>query len=120
MTATLFGAGALGGHVATALAASGLGFLNLVDGDVLLPGNVVGHVAGHDQVGRDKVQAVHRVIGGHAPWTEVTEFQESPMTPGEIRVRISNADIVVDATGNGHGGAGRWSAPGFRCALSRG
>ena len=101
VTATLFGAGALGGHVATAPAASGLGFLNLVDGDVLLPGNVVRHVAGHDQVGRAKVQAVHRVIGGHAPWTEVAEFQESPMTPGEIRARISNADIVVDATGNG-------------------
>ena len=101
VTATLFGAGALGGHVATALAASGLGFLNLVDGDVLLPGNVVRHVSGHDQVGMDKVQVVHRVIGGHAPWTEVTEFQESPMTPGEIRARISNTDIVVDATGNG-------------------
>ena len=98
--ATLFGAGALGGHVATALAASGLGYLNIVDGDVLLPGNVVRHVAGHDQVGRAKVQAVHRVIGEHAPWAEVVEFQESPMTPGQIRKRLSNADIVVDATGN--------------------
>ena len=100
MTATLFGAGALGGHVAVALAESGLGHLNIVDGDVLLPGNVVRHVAGHDQVGRAKVQAVHRVISGHALWTEVTEFQEAPMTPGQIRERISNVDIVVDATGN--------------------
>ena len=100
MTATLFGAGALGGHIAVALAASGLGCLNIVDGDVLLPGNVVRHVAEHDQVGRSKVQAVHRIISGHAPWTEVAEFQESPMTPGQIRERISNTDIVVDATGN--------------------
>ena len=100
MTATLFGAGALGGYVATALAASGFGYLNIVDGDVLLPGNVVRHVAGHDQVGRAKVQAVHQVIAGHAPWTEVAEFPVSPMTPGQIRERISNADIVVDATGN--------------------
>ena len=100
MTATLFGAGALGGHVAVALAASGLGYLNIVDGDVLLPGNVVRHVAGHDQVGRAKVQTVRRVISGHAHWTEVAEFPESPMTPGQIRERISNADFVIDATGN--------------------
>ena len=100
MTATLFGAGALGGFVATALAESGFGYLNIVDGDVLLPGNVVRHVAGHDQVGRAKIQAVHRVIDRHAPWTEVGEFPEWPMTPGQIRARISNVDIVVDATGN--------------------
>ena len=100
MTATLFGAGALGGYVATTLAASGLGYLNIVDGDVLLPGNVVRHVAGHEQVGRAKVEAVRRVIDGHAPWTEVAEFPEAPMTPGQIRERISGADIVVDATGN--------------------
>ena len=49
---TLFGAGALGGHVGTALAESGLGSLDVVDGEVLLPENVVRHVAGHDQVGR--------------------------------------------------------------------
>ena len=46
--ATLFGAGALGGHVGTALAESGLGRLDIVDSDVLLPENVVRHVAGHD------------------------------------------------------------------------
>lgn len=60
MTATLFGAGELGVYVATALVASGFGYLNIVDGDVLLPGNVVRHVVGHDQVGRAKVRAVHQ------------------------------------------------------------
>ena len=34
---TLFGAGALGGHVGTALTESGLGSLDVVDGEVLLP-----------------------------------------------------------------------------------
>ena len=100
MTATLFGAGALGGYVAAALAASGFGYLNIVDGDVLLPGNVVRHVVGHEQVGRAKVEAVRRAIDEHAPWTKVAEFPEAPMTPGQIRERISGADIVVDATGN--------------------
>ena len=49
--AVLFGTGALGGHTATLLAESGLGSLKLVDPDVLLPGNVVRHIAGHGLVG---------------------------------------------------------------------
>ena len=98
--ATLFGAGALGGHVGTTLAESGLGRLDIVDGDVLLPENVVRHVAGHEQVGRPKVQAVHHVIEKHAPWTAVAEFPEAPATPSRIRELISDADIVVDTTGN--------------------
>ena len=97
---TLFGAGALGGHVGTTLAESGLGRLDIVDGDVLLPENVVRHVAGHEQVGRPKVQAVHQVIQKHAPWTAVAEFPEAPATPSRIRELISGADIVVDTTGN--------------------
>ena len=98
--ATLFGAGALGGYVGTTLAESGLGYLDIVDGDVLLPGNVVRHVAGHDQVGKAKTQAVRQVIENHAPWAEVREFLESPMTPGRVRELISDADIVVNTTGN--------------------
>ena len=100
LRATLFGAGALGGYVGTTLAESGLGHLDIVDADVLLPGNVVRHVAGHDQAGKAKVQAVHQVVVNHAPWTEVGEFLESAMTPGRIRELISSADVVVNTTGN--------------------
>ena len=98
--ATLFGAGALGGYVATTLAESGLGRLDIVDGDVLLPENVVRHVAGRDQVGKPKVQAVRHVIETHAPWTEVAEFPEAPFAPRRIRELTSRADVVIDATGN--------------------
>ena len=75
-------------------------FLEIVDPDVLLPGNVVRHVAGHGQVGASMVQAVSVVIKDHAPWTEVTGFQESPRTPNQMRERIGDADIIVDTTGN--------------------
>ena len=98
--ATVFGAGALGGHTATLLAESGVGFVDLVDPDVLLPGNVVRHISGHSMVGVPKVQAVHAVIGDHAPWTEVSGFLEGPRTRREIEERIRSADIVVDTTGN--------------------
>ena len=98
--ATVFGAGALGGHVAVLLAECGIGFLDVVDPDLLLPGNVVRHVAGHRHVGAPKVRAVQEVVRDHVPWAEVSCFREGPHSPKEIGERISNADIVVDTTGN--------------------
>ena len=98
--AVVFGAGALGGHVAVTLAESGLGSLDIVDSDVLSPGNVVRHVAGHDQVGAPKIEAVEKVVRNHAPWTGVSTHDESPRAPSEIGRRIREADVVVDATGD--------------------
>ena len=99
--AVVFGAGALGGNVALALAASGVGILDLVDGDVLTPGNVVRHVAGYWAAGWPKVAAVSTIVEQHARWTKTNTFVEWPRTPSEIRKRISPAHIVVDATGDG-------------------
>ena len=100
--AVVFGAGALGGHAALTLAESGIGSMEIVDYDVLLPGNVVRHVAGHDHVGELKVDAVKTAIENHAPWTEVAVFEKSspPRTPDELRERVADADIVVDTTGS--------------------
>ena len=98
--ATVFGAGALGGYTATAIAQSGLGCLDLVDRDLLLPGNVARHIAGHQYVGQPKAAAVQSVVNEHAPWTKVSAYLEMPFTPGEILRHIENADIVIDATGN--------------------
>ncbi len=100
--AVVFGAGALGGHTALTLAESGIGSIEIVDYDVLLPGNVVRHVAGHDQVGKPKVDAVKAAIEAHAPWTTVSVFKKSPpaRTPMELRERVADADIVIDTTGN--------------------
>lgn len=102
MSAVVFGAGALGGHTALALAESGVGQLNIIDHDVLLPGNVVRHVVGNDQIGSTKVRAVEREIAKHAPWTKVSVHEEVPVTPNPIKIKalIANADIVVDTTGN--------------------
>lgn len=97
----VFGAGAIGGHAAVALAESGVGRLRLVDGELLTPGNVVRHVCGHDQVGMPKIEAVHLVVKAHAPWTEVETRPDSPLKPDAIRDLIRDADVVVDTTGNG-------------------
>ena len=98
--AVVFGAGALGGHVAVALAESGLGSIDLVDDDVLSPGNVVRHVAGHDEIGATKVVAVEAAVKNHAPWTAVNAHRERPQTPSAIQARIVDSDVVVDATGD--------------------
>ena len=73
--AVVFEADALGGHTALTLAESGLGSIKIVDHDVLLPGKVVRHVAGHRQVCRRKVEAVQVVIADHAPWTTVSVYE---------------------------------------------
>lgn len=98
--AVLFGAGALGGYVATSITQSGLGALDIVDGDFLLPGNVARHVAGHQHAGNAKATAVQSIVKDHAPWTQTAVYLEAPFTPGEIRPRIADADLVIDATGN--------------------
>ncbi|MBE7518362.1 MAG: ThiF family adenylyltransferase [Thermoflexaceae bacterium] len=96
----IFGAGALGGHVAVTLAESGAGFIRLVDADALTPGNVVRHVAGRDAVGAAKVHAVQAAIRAHAPWSEVEALEEAPIRPSRIDALIADVDVVVDATGN--------------------
>lgn len=98
----IFGAGALGGHTALTLAESGVGAIHLVDYDVLLPGNVVRHVADHGQVGERKVDAVKAVIESHAPWAKVNVYGESKpvRTSEELRELMSDADVVVDTTGS--------------------
>lgn len=98
----VFGAGALGGHTALTMAESGVGAIHLIDYDVLLPGNVVRHVAGHGQVGARKVDTVKAVIEDHAPWTEVSVYEKATpvRTSEELRELMSDADLVVDTTGS--------------------
>ena len=100
--AVLFGVGALGGHVAVTLAESGIGALKIVDGDLLSPGNVVRHVAGQDQVGRPKVDAVQATIRDHAPWTKIESVVPSIDSGGPKRIAqlVDDVDLIIDATGN--------------------
>ena len=98
-TVTVFGLGALGGHVAVALAQSGITCLRLFDGDLLLPENVVRHAGGHPLVGAPKVEAAGALVGDHAPWTEVSASASSPLAPKELTQAITGSDLLVDATG---------------------
>ena len=72
----------------------------MVDNDLLRPGNIVRHAAAASWVGYSKTAAMKAVIGGHAPWVEVTEILEQPWSPSRVRELIKDQDLVVDATGS--------------------
>ena len=99
---SFLGPAPLGGHVAVTLAESRIDSLRIVDGDLLSPGNVVRHVAGHDQVGGPKVNAVEAAIRNHAPWTKVESIAPpaNPYGSQEIAQLVEDADVAIDATGN--------------------
>jgi len=67
----IVGLGALGSEVAHLLAQEGVGSFLLVDGDLLLPGNVARHRAGLADAGRPKVQAVEQDIKRINPAAQV-------------------------------------------------
>jgi molybdopterin/thiamine biosynthesis adenylyltransferase len=95
----LFGAGAVGSHLAVRLAECGLGSLTLHDNEPVRPGNVVRHVARREQVGLPKRQAVQTAITERVPWTTVT-LGDASWDPDKIIAAIDAADLVLDATGS--------------------
>ncbi len=97
---TLFGAGAVGSHVALSLAGAGLGSITVVDGDRLRPGNVVRHALGHSLVGRNKADAVKQDLASRSPWTNVDARDTYAWGPHEIVDLCQSNDVVIDATGN--------------------
>ncbi len=95
-----FGAGAVGSQIALRLAECGVGAVSLYDGDLLRPANVVRHVGRSDQVGPPKTEVVKQAIFDHVPWTQV-DHGSTTWAPDKIAALIGNADLVLDATGNG-------------------
>lgn len=95
----VFGAGAIGSNLAMRLAEAGLGHLVAVDGARLRPADVVRHAGNALTVGRTKVGAVEMLAHFSTPWTRVTAVAESPWAPTRVRDLLTDADLVVDATG---------------------
>lgn len=98
-TVLIAGAGSVGGHVAVAVAASGVGTLYVYDSDFLTSTNIVRHVGTRHFVGYPKTVAVRAVVEQHAPWTSVTGHDDLPYDPVRLRATISGVDLVIDCTG---------------------
>lgn len=134
------GAGALGGPVATYLAAAGVGSLKIIDDDVVSLSNLQRQVQfATGDVGRAKVEVAVERLGALNPGVGVTGVQRR-LTAGNAAELIAGADIVVDGTDSFttrfdvnvachklgvplvSGAVGRWSAQVsvFRSGLTKG
>lgn len=96
----IVGVGALGSFIADLLVRAGVRRLTLIDGDLVMPGNVVRHVVGVDAVGMPKVDAVKQQLTRHDPSlaNDVAVVREPLTTGAEATELIADHDLVVDAT----------------------
>ena len=102
-SAAIVGVGAVGSLVAEMLARSGIGSLTLVDGDLVMPGNCIRHVATPKAVGRPKPEAVkdHLVKAKIADEQAIIAVASALGSAECAELLFGGHDLVVDATGNG-------------------
>jgi molybdopterin/thiamine biosynthesis adenylyltransferase len=98
-TVLIAGAGSVGGHVAVALASSGVGTIHLHDNDDLKTANLVRHIGAGHLVGYRKTLALAMAIEDHAPWTTIERHDDLPTDPTDLSAQIANVDLVIDCTG---------------------
>jgi len=101
----LVGAGALGSPLAVELARNGMAALQVVDHDVVEPGNSIRWVIGAGAWGKQKSIAVSDHIQAEYPWTQVEPYDANigvaAATGDEVDLLaglIEEADLVVDAS----------------------
>jgi ThiF family len=94
-----FGLGAIGSHLAPALAREGVGSLTLCDPDRLRPGNVVRHFLDLTAVGQGKALAMETAVERINPEIDTNPQQANLDDPGAISTAIRGADLVVAAIG---------------------
>ena len=94
------GAGALGSFVADMLVRSGIRHLTLVDGDIVMPGNLVRHLVGPEAIGQSKVEAVkqHLVVRSGIAAADIAVIDETLTSGDEAVELLSGHDLVVNAT----------------------
>lgn len=103
---TIVGAGSVGSKIAEAILRSGVHRLTLVDGDVLLPGNLERHALDWRDIGFRKVHGLKRRLLGIAPGSDVRtidvnlNWQRSAKTHAWQVEALAEGDVIVDATGD--------------------
>lgn len=98
----IVGLGAIGSHVAELLARAGIGHLSFFDHDVIRPGNCVRHLAGRDEVGQLKVEAVRGILAERnlMPSSAIECVASAVMNPDSAQKILEDHDLVVDASAN--------------------
>lgn len=94
------GAGGLGSAVATYLAAAGIGWIRLVDHDVVEPGNLNRQVLHWERdIGRKKVVSTAEKLGQLNSHVEVEAVDET-ITETSVSRLVEGCDLIVDAVDN--------------------
>ena len=102
----IVGLGSVGSKVATSLGRSGVRRFDLVDGDILHPGNLERHDGDWLDVGRHKAELMARRLNLIAadiqaiPWTTALGAQVSSEEAGNVRAALAACDLLIDATAN--------------------
>ncbi|AFV89683.1 UBA/THIF-type NAD/FAD binding protein [Acidipropionibacterium acidipropionici ATCC 4875] len=96
----IVGIGALGSFIADMLVRSGVGQLTLLDGDIVMPGNLVRHLVGPEAVGLSKGAAVkqHLTSRNRISSADITVIDEELMSRDAAVELLGNHDLVVNAT----------------------
>lgn len=97
----LVGCGAIGGHLAIALAASGVRKITLVDNDILSDDNIHRHALGRRYIGLRKVIALEKELRSLFPYVDVSCSASTLDRALDSRIfSLSDFDLVISATGN--------------------
>jgi len=100
----IVGLGSVGSKVAASLARSGVRRFLLIDGDLLLPENLVRHELSWASVGMHKASALSQELALLAPEVEVVQHlhdvggQESPARANQVFKQLGDCDLIIDAT----------------------
>lgn len=103
----IVGAGSVGSKVATSLARAGVGRFLLLDGDVLLPGNLVRHDLDWASVGGHKVDELAWRLAVVRPGADITikrailTGQEASASVAAALEDLASCDLIVEATADG-------------------
>lgn len=94
----VFGIGGVGGHVAEALARSGVGALDLIDSDMISVSNINRQIiATWDTVGRQKTEVMKERIASIYPDCKVTEYKTFYLPENREQFPFEEYDFIVDA-----------------------
>jgi len=102
----IVGAGSVGSKLAESLVRSGAVLLTIVDGDVMLPGNLERHTLDWRDVGFRKVHGLKRRLLNIAPGSDIEvvdvnlSWQRSARTHAWQVAAIADCSVIVDATGD--------------------
>lgn len=102
----IVGVGSVGSKMAEALLRSGILEFVLVDGDVMLPGNLERHILDWRDVGFRKAEAVRRRLRHIVPGATVhvipanLNWQRSAQTHADQIQSVADCDLIIDATGD--------------------